>query len=186
MKVKRQDVESENLWEKAGHLYECMVAVDAFCLFFGGGNIVNDEIQVARNLRARYLLMADIEGASGTHAQHLPNRTFRFSREVLSVVNRRIWDSPPVRYWYLGPNPIVDLVLLRNSPLGGGGDPRDTDDAWGETTVFLMHASKEISTLPIAGGDDASDAKWFSVNDLPTRLAFDHDKILRDVLSENS
>ncbi len=248
---------AENLWEKALALYKCMVAVDAHCLFIGGGNIVSDEIQVARNLRAQYLLMADVGGASSTHARLLPNRAFRSAAEVLSVVTQRIWDSPSVPYWHLGPNPIVDLVLLRQSRhghglevllirrgvdavveaglwalpggfqltdaprgtrwqpgresaesaclreaaeetgldlqnlegslqrvgmyRGGGRDPRDTEQAWGESTVFLMHAPNRIAHAPVLGGDDACEAQWYSVNDLPPILAFDHDKILRDV-----
>lgn len=34
----------------------------------------------------------------------------------------------------------------------------------------------------VSGGDDAADARWFPVNDIP-QLAFDHDIILRDALA---
>jgi 8-oxo-dGTP diphosphatase len=36
------------------------------------------------------------------------------------------------------------------------------------------------STIPVAG-DDAKNAQWFKINDLPP-LAFDHSRILEDVL----
>lgn len=248
----------ENLWEKSLSLYRCMVACDALCMFIGGGNIVNDEIQVARNLRARYLLMANVEGASSIHARHLPDRAFHTAEEVLRVVMQEDAKAAPALYRHPGANPIVDLVLLRNDPTtrqleillikrgidaavearrwalpggfqqtdaprgtpwtpgretseaaclreameetgldlrhlqpllcyvgvysGGGRDPRDTLQAWAASTVYLLQLPIELSHLPILGGDDASEARWFSVDHLPQKLAFDHATIIRDAL----
>lgn len=42
---------------------------------------------------------------------------------------------------------------------------------------FMPHAAKA------KGGDDASDAGWFPIDQLPS-LAFDHDRILSDFLAE--
>jgi len=42
--------------------------------------------------------------------------------------------------------------------------------------VFLLEGEGEAR-----GGDDASDAKFFDLNDLPP-LAFDHEKIIKDAL----
>ena len=39
-----------------------------------------------------------------------------------------------------------------------------------------------VKLQEVKGGDDAADARWFAVNDIP-KLAFDHDIILRDALS---
>ncbi|MCM1293476.1 MAG: NUDIX hydrolase [Bacteroides sp.] len=39
-----------------------------------------------------------------------------------------------------------------------------------------------VKIREVKGGDDAADAKWFSVGEVP-QLAFDHDVILRDALS---
>lgn len=39
-----------------------------------------------------------------------------------------------------------------------------------------------VKLQEVKGGDDAAEAEWFSVNDIP-QLAFDHDKILRDALA---
>jgi ADP-ribose pyrophosphatase YjhB (NUDIX family)/adenosine deaminase len=64
---------------------------------------------------------------------------------------------------------------------GGGRDPRDTAKAWSRTTVFAVHLPPNLAAMPIAGGDDASDAAWFDLDPPPRGLAFDHGLILRDL-----
>lgn len=54
-------------------------------------------------------------------------------------------------------------------------DPR----GWTVSVVYLAKVERE---LEIAGGDDASDARWLAVDALPP-LAFDHALILSDALS---
>lgn len=39
-----------------------------------------------------------------------------------------------------------------------------------------------VKLREVKGGDDAADARWFAVNEVP-QLAFDHDVILRDALA---
>ncbi|MEZ5106718.1 MAG: NUDIX hydrolase [Draconibacterium sp.] len=46
-------------------------------------------------------------------------------------------------------------------------------------TVSVVHYTELKKKQPVSGGDDAAEAKWFSLNDLP-QLAFDHALILRD------
>ncbi|MDF2696312.1 MAG: Hydrolase, nudix family protein [Labilithrix sp.] len=79
---------------------------------------------------------------------------------------------------------VVDAAKL--VPLGrfegGGRDPRDTPHSWSRSTAFLVVLSREGSGDAIAGGDDAGDARWFSLDRLPA-LAFDHGRIL-DVARE--
>lgn len=65
-----------------------------------------------------------------------------------------------------------DLLDVYDTP---GRDPR----GW---TVSVVHLARVESELPVAGGDDASDARWFSVDALPA-LAFDHAIILADALA---
>jgi 8-oxo-dGTP diphosphatase len=56
-----------------------------------------------------------------------------------------------------------------------GRDPR----GWTVSVVYLAHVPSEAV---VAGGDDASDARWFATDELP-ELAFDHALILADVLA---
>lgn len=46
------------------------------------------------------------------------------------------------------------------------------------SVAYLMFVEEE---LPVKGQDDAKQAKWWPLNDLP-ELAFDHSKILNDTL----
>ena len=39
-----------------------------------------------------------------------------------------------------------------------------------------------VKLQEVKGGDDAADARWFSINEVP-QLAFDHDMILRDAIA---
>ncbi|HPW66999.1 MAG TPA: NUDIX hydrolase [Salinivirgaceae bacterium] len=47
------------------------------------------------------------------------------------------------------------------------------------STVFIGYCNKNSL---VSAGDDALNAKWFSINKIP-RLAFDHALILKDILS---
>jgi 8-oxo-dGTP diphosphatase len=65
-----------------------------------------------------------------------------------------------------------DLLGVYDTP---GRDPR----GW---TVSVVYLARVESELPVAGGDDASEARWFAVDALPA-LAFDHAIILADALA---
>lgn len=56
-----------------------------------------------------------------------------------------------------------------------------------ERTLSVAHvAVVEVADHPVTGGDDASEARWFALSELP-KLAFDHARILelaRAVTSE--
>jgi 8-oxo-dGTP diphosphatase len=61
----------------------------------------------------------------------------------------------------------LELLGVYDTP---GRDPR----GWTVSVVYIARVSGEST---VAGADDASDARWFSVEELP-ELAFDHELIL--------
>ena len=61
---------------------------------------------------------------------------------------------------------------------GDGRDPRDTETAWSRSSAFALRLPGDRASAPIAGGDDAGDARWFPLDALPRPLAFDHDRIV--------
>jgi 8-oxo-dGTP diphosphatase len=62
--------------------------------------------------------------------------------------------------------------------VGAYGDPGRDPRGWTVSVVFLAQPSGECQ---VRAGDDASEAAWFPVWDLP-ELAFDHAVIVEDVL----
>lgn len=56
-----------------------------------------------------------------------------------------------------------------------GRDPR------GRTVSVVYTCEADMNTQKAQGGDDAKEAKWFPINDLP-KLAFDHDEVLAKAL----
>jgi len=61
------------------------------------------------------------------------------------------------------------------------GDPRRDPRGWTVTVLFAVRLA-EGEGDSVSGGDDAADARWHAVSDLPP-LAFDHDRLVRDALT---
>jgi 8-oxo-dGTP diphosphatase len=68
---------------------------------------------------------------------------------------------------------------------GAGRDERDSPAAWSRTWLYRVTLDDAHARSAIAGGDDASDARWFSLEALPRRLAFDHAKLLALALRQD-
>ncbi len=60
------------------------------------------------------------------------------------------------------------------------GDP--ARDPRGHTVSIVYVALAPDGPLPVRAGDDAAEAAWFPVDELPP-LAFDHDRIVSEVLA---
>jgi ADP-ribose pyrophosphatase YjhB (NUDIX family) len=88
----------------------------------------------------------------------------------------------------LGEETGLDLSSLEAQliPVGiyehGGRDPRDTAESWSRSQVFMIDLPPEPASKTLCGADDASDARWFNLDQVPVDLAFDHRKILDDAL----
>ncbi|KAK9814767.1 hypothetical protein WJX72_011187 [[Myrmecia] bisecta] len=68
-----------------------------------------------------------------------------------------------------------DVLLTQ---VGAYGDPGRDPRGW---CVSVAYAALVDSTkLGVKAADDAVDAKWFDVTDLPSPLAFDHKQIVRE------
>lgn len=71
--------------------------------------------------------------------------------------------------------PDLDAFALIGVYDAPGRDPR----GW---TISAAYAAQVSRTVDVKGGDDAAEARWFPLNDLP-ELAFDHGQIIADVIA---
>jgi 8-oxo-dGTP diphosphatase len=69
---------------------------------------------------------------------------------------------------------LVDVRLEQMRTFGTvGRDPRGR-----QITIVFMGIATEEQT-EIKAGDDAAQAQWFDIENLPKEMAFDHDKVVR-------
>ncbi len=73
----------------------------------------------------------------------------------------------------------LEIALLKQFRTFGNPnrDPR------GRTIAVVFYGFVNHQTAKIQAADDAADAKWFSIDDLPA-LAFDHERIVREAIAE--
>ncbi|MCL2503794.1 MAG: NUDIX hydrolase [Coriobacteriia bacterium] len=68
--------------------------------------------------------------------------------------------------------------------VGTFADPGRDSRGWTVSAAYLVDiGEKELETAP---DDDAVEARWFLVSELPTALAFDHDRIITEALQRIS
>lgn len=68
---------------------------------------------------------------------------------------------------------------------GNGRDPRDNQESWSRSQAYLYKLTEEEYNFlkgKEKGMDDASDAAWYSIDNLNEKLAFDHNEILKDAM----
>jgi len=237
-------VVSNTLYDKAAPLYALVQECAGLALFVGGGVIVGDEMQAARNLGLHYCLLADLPGASAK-AAHL-DPTHAASLQEPKQAALRVLDlltSGPRRapLFHAGANDAVDLVVLRHETQGqepdlllvrrhddapaengrfalpggfvlpgetlcaaavrelaeetglhiaqedleavavvegGGRDPRDTDERWVRSHLYVVRLRNSAHSATLVAGTDTSRAFFVPLSRRPPCLAFDHDQLL--------
>ncbi len=88
-------------------------------------------------------------------------RPVEAARRELAEETGLIWEGPLV-------------------PVGTFGDPGRDPRGWVVTAAYL--ADIGLEPLTVVGGDDASEAAWFFADELPSKLAFDHDEVIAAAL----
>eukprot|EP00054_Salpingoeca_dolichothecata_P021143 m.134737 g.134737 ORF g.134737 m.134737 type:complete len:299 (+) comp23883_c0_seq2:48-944(+) len=98
-----------------------------------------------------------------------------FSEEALDSLNMSKEDGASLHL-------RVSKMLGKGHCLYEGyvDDPRNTDNAWIETTVVNYHDStgKSFGALQLRAGDDAADVKWMEVDDSMVELYASHTKFV--------
>lgn len=89
-------------------------------------------------------------------------------------------DLPDAAHRELKEETGVENVNLKQLHTFGkpGRDPR------GRNISIVYAGIIRRDKQKIKGGDDADKAKWFNINNLPDKLAFDHDKVIGYGISE--
>ena len=88
-------------------------------------------------------------------------RPVEAARRELAEETGLIWEGPLV-------------------PVGTFGDPGRDPRGWTVTAVYLADIGLETPT--VIGRDDADDAAWYFVDELPENLAFDHADVVTAAL----
>lgn len=83
------------------------------------------------------------------------------ARRELAEETGLIWEGPMV-------------------PLGAFADPGRDPRGWTVSAAYLADLGMEEAC--VVPGDDAADARWFFVDELPESLAFDHSEIVAAAL----
>lgn len=97
----------------------------------------------------------------------LPGGFVDMDEDLLEAVRREVKEE-------------TNLEITSFTQLGAYGKPNR--DPRGRNVAIVHYVIVEQKIKAIAG-DDASDARWFSVNNLP-ELAFDHQEIINDAIKK--
>jgi len=94
----------------------------------------------------------------------LPGGFVEYGEKTEKAVLREIFEETGLK------TEILNMIGVYSDP---SRDPRGH-------TISVVYLLKNLSGI-LKGGDDALEAKYFDVDDLPD-LAFDHDKIINDAI----
>lgn len=137
-------VVAHTLYNKAAPLYALVQEFSGLALFAGGGVIVGDEIQAARNLGLHYALLDGLPGASAKAARQDPTHSISLHAPEQAAQQVLQWLAAGPRreqLFHAGANEAVDIVVLRE--LADADEPevllvRRHDDAPAENGRFAL------------------------------------------------
>jgi len=131
-------------------------------LWFEGANYTADAIVI--NALAQHILLIK---RSDTGQWALPGGFVDPGESTLEAARREAYEEAGIT--------LTGGELVFN---GVVNDPRNTHDAWIETSAYLF---KTDSNLKIKAGDDANEAEWKEIAQLPTLYA-SHAHIIEQAL----
>ncbi len=115
---------------------------------------------------ARSVLLIERGGEPFAGSWALPGGFVEGGERVIAAAARELGEETRIE---AGP---LELLGVYDTP---GRDPRGP-------TVSVVYVMRSAGELDARGGDDAANARWFSLQQLP-QLAFDHALVLADAIS---
>lgn len=125
-----------------------------------------DVVALSEASAARRVLLVQRRNFPFAGQWALPGGFVNEDEQVTAAAPRELAEETGLRL------EALELLGVYDTP---GRDPR----GWTVSVVYLARLQAEPAVL---GADDASDARWFAVDELPA-LAFDHRLIIADALA---
>lgn len=123
-----------------------------------GANFAVDGIVTTLNPTSNQLQVLTIT-RTDTGETALPGGMVDFDETAIETRNRELEEELSIN-----PSDLANHLYEETVYSGYVDDPRNTDNAWMETTVIHTHLAYELaSTMRVSAGDDASDFKWVTI-----------------------
>lgn len=110
-------------------------------------------------------------------SQSKKNTVFQKNKETFkTAVVREVKEETSIDL-----TPYLNKIIFVNAYVGGPNDPRGTNNKWSKNYLYIVNTGDD--DIISHAGDDASDSKWVSIEDInKLSLAFDHKKLISDAL----
>jgi 8-oxo-dGTP diphosphatase len=131
-----------------------------------GPALTVDVVALAGEPPRQRILLIERGGEPFAGSWALPGGFVESGERVAAAAARELREETAIE---AGP---LELLGVYDTP---GRDPRGP-------TVSVVYLLRTDGELPATGGDDAAQARWFAVDELPP-LAFDHALVIADALS---
>jgi 8-oxo-dGTP diphosphatase len=131
-------------------------------------SVTTDAIILTKIDNQSHILLIQRGNEPFKYSWALPGGFIEMDEDLADACKRELWEETG-----------IDKVELNEFATFGkpGRDPRGR-------TISVVFWGLVDNNIPINAGDDAAKAQWFSMSKLP-KLAFDHDKIIRQFNSKH-